>query len=90
MRVSRPDDPAQDGTERRQSLAQRSRMYLAEREGFEPPIGLHLCRISSAVRSTTLPPLQAIENIVYIGMVEPGRERQRPLPMFSARLFSAI
>ena len=32
---------------------------MAEREGFEPPIGLHLCRISSAVRSTTLPPLQA-------------------------------
>ena len=30
---------------------------LAEREGFEPPIGLHLCRISSAVHSTTLPPL---------------------------------
>ena len=33
--------------------------YVAEREGFEPPIGLHLCRISSAVHSTTLPPLQA-------------------------------
>src|SRR6202012_2096279 len=32
---------------------------MAEREGFEPPIGLHLCRISSAVHSTTLPPLQA-------------------------------
>ena len=30
---------------------------MAEREGFEPPIGLHLCRISSAVHSTTLPPL---------------------------------
>ena len=36
---------------------------MAEREGFEPPIGLHLCRISSAVHSTTLPPLQAIEDI---------------------------
>ena len=35
------------------------RDYVAEREGFEPPIGLHLCRISSAVHSTTLPPLQA-------------------------------
>lgn len=33
------------------------RIKLAEREGFEPPIGLHLCRISSAVHSTTLPPL---------------------------------
>src|SRR5581483_11101461 len=31
--------------------------FVAEREGFEPPIGLHLCRISSAVHSTTLPPL---------------------------------
>lgn len=31
---------------------------LAERGGFEPPIGLHLCRISSAVHSTTLPPLR--------------------------------
>src|SRR5690242_280789 len=35
----------------------RSRFSMAEREGFEPPIGLHLCRISSAVHSTTLPPL---------------------------------
>jgi hypothetical protein len=31
---------------------------LAERGGFEPPIHLHVCRISSAVRSTTLPPLR--------------------------------
>ena len=31
---------------------------VAEREGFEPPIRLPVCRISSAVRSTTLPPLQ--------------------------------
>jgi hypothetical protein len=35
---------------------------LAEREGFEPPIRLPVCRISSAVHSTTLPPLQALEN----------------------------
>ena len=35
-----------------------NKFILAEREGFEPPIGLHLCRISSAVHSTTLPPLQ--------------------------------
>jgi hypothetical protein len=33
---------------------------LAEREGFEPPIRLPVCRISSAVHSTTLPPLQTI------------------------------
>jgi hypothetical protein len=32
--------------------------YLAEREGFEPPIRLPVCRISSAVHSTTLPPLR--------------------------------
>lgn len=30
---------------------------MAEREGFEPPIELPLCRISSAVLSTTQPPL---------------------------------
>lgn len=37
------------------------RGVLAERGGFEPPIGLHLCRISSAVQSTTLPPLRGAE-----------------------------
>ena len=35
-----------------------SRRRVAEREGFEPPIRLPVCRISSAVHSTTLPPLQ--------------------------------
>jgi hypothetical protein len=34
---------------------------VAEREGFEPPIRLPVCRISSAVLSTTQPPLQAFE-----------------------------
>jgi hypothetical protein len=38
---------------------------MAEREGFEPPIGLHLCRISSAVHSTTLPPLQAPWRVIH-------------------------
>jgi hypothetical protein len=33
---------------------------LAEREGFEPPIPLRVCRISSAVHSTTLPPLRLL------------------------------
>ena len=33
-------------------------LLLAEREGFEPPIRLPVCRISSAVLSTTLPPLR--------------------------------
>src|SRR5256885_17246368 len=41
-----------------------SQLSLAEREGFEPPIGLHLCRISSAVHSTTLPPLQAPRRVI--------------------------
>ncbi len=31
---------------------------MAEREGFEPPVPLRVLRISSAVRSTTLPPLR--------------------------------
>src|ERR1700678_3068700 len=31
---------------------------LAEREGFEPPVRLRALRISSAARSTTLPPLR--------------------------------
>jgi hypothetical protein len=39
---------------------------MAEREGFEPPIGLHLCRISSAVHSTTLPPLQTSEMVSFL------------------------
>ena len=36
-----------------------SRLGLAEREGFEPPIRLPVCRISSAVHSTALPPLRS-------------------------------
>jgi len=34
---------------------------MAEREGFEPPMELPPCRISSAVQSTTLPPLREVE-----------------------------
>ena len=34
---------------------------VAEREGFEPPIRLPVCRISSAVHSTTLPPLRNLK-----------------------------
>jgi hypothetical protein len=65
---------------------------VAEREGFEPPIGLHLCRISSAVHSTTLPPLQAIEKLSKLWNGQFQNRRLLPLcyPMFSARLFSAI
>jgi hypothetical protein len=39
---------------------------MAEREGFEPPIRLPVCRISSAVHSTALPPLQAFENMGFL------------------------
>jgi hypothetical protein len=54
----------------------RSHFKVAEREGFEPPIGLHLCRISSAVHSTTLPPLQAPNGMVP--SVGAGSRRGRP------------
>ena len=42
---------------------------LAEREGFEPPMPLRACRISSAVHSTTLPPLRLMKR----ALVEAGR-----------------
>ena len=41
---------------------------LAEREGFEPPIRLPVCRISSAVLSTTQPPLQAADLSYLFGL----------------------
>ena len=43
------------------ALGARREAGMAEREGFEPPIRLPVCRISSAVLSTTQPPLQAID-----------------------------
>jgi hypothetical protein len=39
---------------------------LAEREGFEPPIRLPVCRISSAVHSTALPPLRSLKCLHYL------------------------
>ena len=36
---------------------------MAERMGFEPTIPLQVCRISSAVHSTTLPPLRMRERL---------------------------
>ena len=36
---------------------------MAERVGFEPTIPLQVCRISSAVHSTTLPPLSMRERL---------------------------
>ena len=40
------------------TLSRLEGIVLAEREGFEPSIGFTLRRISSAVHSTTLPPLR--------------------------------
>src|SRR5262249_2000953 len=65
--------------------------FLAEREGFEPPIRLPVCRISSAVRSTTLPPLRrggvgprspVVAHVVYPSCR--GRTRADRVP-FAAR-----
>ena len=44
---------------------------MAEREGFEPPIRLPVCRISSAVLSTTQPPLRGAEG----GVLKPRDAR---------------
>jgi hypothetical protein len=35
-------------------------MFLAEEEGFEPSVDLHLRLISSQVHSTTLPSLRSV------------------------------
>ena len=43
-----------------QGRAKARAKQVAERGRFELPIGLHLCRISSAVHSTTLPPLRRL------------------------------
>jgi hypothetical protein len=42
-------------------------VVLAERGGFEPPIRLPVCRISSAVLSTTQPPLRSRRVLVEGG-----------------------
>ena len=46
---------------------------MAEREGFEPSIPLRVCRISSAVHSTTLPPLREVSRGCEAGPVEEAR-----------------
>jgi hypothetical protein len=40
---------------------------LADREGFEPPIQLPVCRISSAVLSTAQPPVRLENQILNTG-----------------------
>jgi hypothetical protein len=48
---------------------------MAERGRFELPIGLPLCRISSAVHSTTLPPLREMR--VHVSRLVGGRDSMR-------------
>jgi hypothetical protein len=52
---------------------------LAEREGFEPPIRLPVCRISSAVHSTTLPPLRGRQGVFggYVSNARPLNKGDR-------------
>lgn len=54
------------------SVSFRMLRRVAEREGFEPPMELPPCRISSAVQSTTLPPLREVEPALP-RLVETGR-----------------
>lgn len=57
---------------------------MAERGGFEPPIRLPVCRISSAVHSTTLPPLRPSARIVRAASSLRRAEPVRPRPPASA------
>ena len=45
---------------------------VAEREGFEPSVSLHPRRISSAVHSTTLPPLREVVGNRLLEIPEPA------------------
>ena len=49
----------------------------AERQGFEPWIQSPVCRISSAVQSTTLPPLQYVKRTVGGEGFEPTKPKQQ-------------
>ena len=52
---------------------------MAEREGFEPPVPLRALRISSATRSTTLPPLrEGILNPWSAGVIAQGDQTANP------------
>jgi hypothetical protein len=53
-------------------------VQLAEREGFEPSIPLRVCRISSAVRSTTPPPLRSRPHRPTGGRARPRGVVKRP------------
>src|SRR6516165_7633523 len=51
-------------------IFQSNSLLLAEREGFEPPIPLRVCRISSAVLSTTQPPLRRADLYNVFGQAQ--------------------
>jgi hypothetical protein len=51
---------------------------VAEREGFEPPIRLPVCRISSAVHSTALPPLRSRKQPAKAACGRPLSNQARP------------
>ena len=65
------------GVERSETAASE---IMAEREGFEPPIRLPVCRISSAVHSTTLPPLQVTEPLAFGSAGGRGQPHLCPRP----------
>ena len=53
-------------------------MLLAEREGFEPSVRLHVRLISSQVHSTTLPPLRSVEAEIIAYFFTPSAKFYRP------------
>lgn len=61
---------------------------MADREGFEPPIPLQVCRISSAVHSTTLPPvrgrLRSKRGGYYTTLRRGASLPDRRIPLFTA------
>ena len=61
---------------------------MAEREGFEPPIRLPVCRISSAVHSTTLPPLQCFEIYSVFGSTQSLLQPLLPKLLPNASIFN--
>ena len=62
---------------------------MAEREGFEPPIPLRVCRISSAVHSTTLPPLRT-SSLFAMRRSGCGRSRFAPPHRYRTALVACL
>ena len=75
----RPAPNARRRLGRKIGYARRSQFCseVAEREGFEPPVRLHVLRISSAARSTTLPPLRGRQRRVSLAARSAGRLARR-------------